>query len=177
MKFRPVLKWLVRALIVVFVIAAILVGIACLPGSIEGTYEGTTCMCDSVNVIRFQNGRVVSYESAHPPAQLMGRYEIASDGAAEVYLFSPIFGEKEELWFRAFPRLWFTRAVDAEGASVDWLIKRPLYGEAKRSVEQQEIVSTVVREDRSLVKTYYSRNFQVLREEIVPPRLKKPASK
>ena len=177
MKFRPVLKWLVRALIVVFVIAAILVGIACLPGSIEGTYRGTTCMCDSVNVIRFQNGRVVFHESAHPPAQLMGRYEIAPDGATDVFLYPSKLGEKEKLWFRAFPHLWFTRAVDAESGSVDWLVKRPLYGVAKQSVEQQEIVSTVLREDDSLVKTYYSRNCEVLREEIVPPRLKKPASK
>ena len=177
MKFRPVLKWLVRALVVVCAIAAIFVGIACLPGSIEGTYRGVNCMCDSVNVTRFQNGRIVSYESAHPPAQLMGRYEIASDGATEVFLHSFKYGEKEKLWFRAFPHLWFARAVDAESGSVDWLVKRPLYGVAKQSVEKQEIVSTAVREDHSLVKTFYTGNFEILRVEIVPPKIKKPASK
>ena len=156
------------------VLALLLLGIGMLPGSIEGVYKGmgTECMCDSVNFMQFRDGKVIMYGSGHPPADIFGRYESNADGSVAVYMLPYKDGESEELIFSATPRLWFTRFRSADGASGEWYRKSRVFGTVETIIRDQEVSSSMIMGDRTVVKTFYNSALEKVRTETIQPKTK-----
>jgi hypothetical protein len=161
---------LLKATLWVGFAAALLIGYGFLPGKIEGNYRGVQCGCDSVNFMRLTDGKILLYSSGHPPAQLIGRYSVAEDGAFDLFLYPTKEGELEKFFARVDPRRFFAKVLDTDGYGTGWNWKRPLLGEARKAFEEQEVEQTLRRQDRSLLKTYYTKNFEFVRDEIIFPK-------
>ena len=160
-------RWIRRVVLVVALGTSVFLAVAFMPGSIEGNYRGgMDCMCDSWNFLRYSNGRVVLYESNHPPAFYVGPYEKCPDGSIRVF-FQPSESERSQELYRAYPRLLVTKFVSVNDGSVSWLWKRPLVGKTKLTVMNHEIESTAIHADR-MVRTFYNNEFEVLRRETIP---------
>ena len=165
-----------RIVLSLVAIVALFIGIGMLPGGkIDGVYRGLAqdCMCDSVNFMRFRDGKVIMYRSSHPPADLIGRYERNADGSVDVFMDAWKEGETEKLIFTAKPRLWFTRFKDSKGNSGSWHRKRQTRGLVQRTIRQHEVLALFVSEDRTIHKTFYDSALSELRTEIQPPRSKR----
>ena len=75
MKWKRPLRMLRRMLLVLLLLALVFLGIAFLPGSVEGNYRGrivSACGCDGISFLNLRQGRMIHYYSAHPPAFFMG---------------------------------------------------------------------------------------------------------
>ena len=156
-------------------IGAALLGIGMLPGSIDGSYGAIaqSCMCDSNNFMQFRDGKLISYQSNHPPAQLIGRYETEEDGRVSVYMFPSKKGDPEKLIFRARPRLWFTSFEDKDGDESSWHRKTIFSNEVNSIVSDQEIELAQISDDeigRFVEKRYFDQSLTELRTEIVRPK-------
>jgi len=174
MKIRKAIRVLLRVAFGCAVLALLFVGIGMLPGDIEGIYPGMgpQCMCDSVNFMQFRDGKVISYSSEHPPADLFGRYEIYADGSVAVFKSPYKEGESEERIFTATPRLWFTRFRSADGATKDWQWKSPAFGTVKTTIRDQEVSSLMIKKDRTVVTTFYNSALAEIRTETKQPKTK-----
>ena len=78
-----------RSALALILVLSVAVGILSLPRKVEGLYSAgklISCMCDGSHYIRFHNGSVIHYSTAHEPADLLGRYEVKSDGSVKVYM-------------------------------------------------------------------------------------------
>ena|GEM_PF-1762538 len=172
MKMRKTIRLLLRVAFGCAVLTILFVGIGMLPGDIEGIYRGmgTRCMCDSVNFMQFRDGKVIMFSSAHPPADLFGRYETKADGSVAVFMSPYKEGESEERIFTATPRLWFTRFKSADGATEEWQLKAPAYGTVKTTIRDQEISSSILKRDRTVVKTIYDSELKEIRTETKQPK-------
>jgi len=178
MKPRTIIKRCLRAALIVGVLLACVVGYGFLPGRIEGNYRGVECMCDSVNFMRIADGRVVLYSSGHPPAELIGHYVTGEDGAVDIYMLPNQMGDPDRLTLRAYPRRFFTKIVKVDGSYEGWDWKRPLVGEARRAFDEQEVVKTEITRDRAVLKTFYTKAFELVRQEEILPRTQpKPNNK
>lgn len=174
MKIRKAIRVLLRVTLGCVVLSLLFVGIGMLPGDIEGIYRGmgTRCMCDSVNFMQFRDGKVIMFSSAHPPADLFGRYETKADGSVAVFMSPYKEGESEERIFTATPRLWFTRFRSADGATEDWQLKSPAFGTVKTTIRDQEVSSSILKRDRTVVKTIYNSALKEIRTETKQPKTK-----
>jgi hypothetical protein len=175
MKMRNAIRILLRLGIGCAVLALLFVGIGMLPGDIEGIYRGmgTQCMCDSVNFIQFRDGKMIMFSSAHPPAVLFGRYETNADGSVAVYMSPDKEGESEKRIFTATPRLWFTRFKSANDASEDWQWKSPVFGTVKTTIRDQEVSSSMIKRDRTVVMTIFNSGLKEIRTETKQPKTKR----
>ena len=125
----------------------VFIGIALLPGSLDGVYRGMApeCGCDSVNFIYCTNGRLVLYKSEHPPADFVGKYEMGRDGVCSLYLFSTWAGKNDELWYRAYPHFLVTRFAETKsGEWSQWCWKWPKIGVIGKTMKEHEIVRQVI---------------------------------
>ena len=116
MKWLKLRRLLLRSTLVVFLLGGIFLGIAFLPGEVEGNYRGgfvSSCGCDSVTFINLREGKILTYHSAHPPAWLSGRYQ-KTNGAVELYLGGEQLKREEIFLMRAYPRFLTTKFVDDE---------------------------------------------------------------
>lgn len=172
MKRRRVFKVLLRVSIGLGVLALLVVGIGMLPGKIEGAYQdlGQQCMCDSVNFMQFRDGKVILYRSNHPPANLIGRYVSSADGSVSVYLSSNREGEPETFLLTASPRLWATKFFGMDGDKVEWHRKKAVSGIMATTIRDHEIVSIMIQDDRSVLKTFYDSDLKEIRVETIPPK-------
>ena len=176
MKKMRIIRDLKRCAIGLLGVAAVLGGIVLLPGTIEGSYRGrmTQCMCDSMNFVRFHDGKVFSYSSKHPPARLIGRYERNWNGSTSVYMFPIREGETEKLTWRVTPHLLPpTRFVSTSGEPVEWLQKVVEKGEIQKVIDAQEVAATMVLQDGTIKKTFYDISLRKLRVEMQPSRKSK----
>lgn len=183
-RWRHIARWVIRVVVSLLILVTLLVGIGMLPGKVEGVYAGGKifqCACDSYNFMKFENGRVVIYSSAHPPAQLFGRYERMDDGSVTIYMAPLWEDETEEASYRASPGLWITRfyGFDEEDEKSTWIWKRPQLGNIRRTIQDQEISQTTIPEETTMVTTYYNSRFEKLRQEekTIKPRNRPAAEK
>jgi len=168
MKRTTIIRWIRRGLVAVAVGVGVFFAVAFLPGSIEGNYLGTIdCMCDSVNFVRYTDGRLIVYSSNHPPAVHFGRYEEGPDGSIDVFSLPWMPDESEQQLYRAYPRLLVTKFVRVDDGAVFWLWKRPSLGKMKRAIDNHEIEYAMIHEDR-IERTFYNNQFEVLRRETKP---------
>lgn len=148
----------------------VFIGIALLPGSLDGVYRGMApeCGCDSVNFIYCTNGRLVLYKSEHPPADFVGKYEMGRDGVCSLYLFSTWAGKNDELWYRAYPHFLVTRFAETKsGEWSQWCWKWPKIGVIGKTMKEHEIVRQVIVGKGRVATTRFDRNFQKIGEETI----------
>jgi len=171
---RPrIITALKRSVIGLLAVAAIMGGIALLPGTIEGSYRGmaTPCMCDSVNFLRIYDGKLIMYRSNHPPADLVGRYDKNLDGSISGYMYPGREGEAEIQWFRATPHKLVSGIEVAVTGLAEWYRKSPERGKIRATIDAQEIVWTNTRRDGLIEYTFYDAGFKLLRKETKSPRV------
>ena len=156
----------------IFVALILVVIVGFLPGSEEGIYRNRSmnCMCDSVNFFQLREGKVLSYASAHPPADLVGRYEIGDDGFVNIYINPPSAEKGESLFSRFKPRLLFTEFEKPDGNKNEWYLKLGASQEIERALKEHEIKSSVLRKDGTWENTYYDSSFRKLRVEVAESR-------
>lgn len=103
-----------KSAFILLVVLSITPGIMSLPRKVDGFYHAgklISCMCDGSDYVRFHDGFVVHYSTAHEPADLIGRYEIKSDGSLCVYMKPLRDSEPEKIIFTVKrPRLGFAFA-------------------------------------------------------------------
>ena len=173
-EFRPSTKWarsikfLSRGLLALLLLALVFLGIAFLPGSVEGNYRGrivSSCGCDSVNFLNLRSGVMIKYSSAHPPADIMGRYQMAANGVVEVWLTNWREGEPEKLVFKAYSRFLITQFVSAEDGRKSWCWKWPSIGKIGESLRFQEIHSSILKKEGTWTREVYDQNLKWIRHE------------
>ncbi|WP_200273797.1 hypothetical protein [Luteolibacter pohnpeiensis] len=164
------------ALAVVFVLS-VTVGILSIPRKVEGVYSAgrlISCMCDGSDYIRFHGGFVVHYSSAHEPADLLGRYEVKSDGSVEVYMLPLRKGESEELLFSlGRPRIGFALASTPEESGSCLLMRFPTTSSITDMIARQEVSQVSIPDDTKIVTTFYDSSLAVIREETKPIKNRK----
>ena len=167
MRKTRIIRALGRCGIGLLAVGAIVAGIALLPGTIEGSYRGlaTPCMCDSVNFLRFHDGKLIMYSSNHPPANLVGRYEMNPDGAIDGYMFSCKEGVAEQKLFRATPHKLASGLEFAVIGFTGWYRKTPEEDKIRETINTQEIVLTITHRDGRIQNTFYDADFRILRSE------------
>ncbi len=169
-RIRP-WRFLVKATCALVAVGALFIGIALLPGKLEGIYrQGPRCMCDSIHFSHYQDGRMVLYGTAHPPAEIFCRYETDADNVSTIHLLALKEGEADMPFMKAYPRLLVTRFVKIEDGSSCWDWKWPVSGETRKAIEEQAITSRKVKGDGSLVTTYHDQSLNPIRSETRLPR-------
>ncbi len=150
---------------------ALFLGIALMPGKLEGIYrQGPSCMCDSVHFSDYRDGRMILYGTGHPPAEIFCRYETDANNVSTIHILGFKEGEEDIPFMKAYPRLLVTRFVKIEDGSSRWDWKWPAFGEVAEALKNQEITSSKLRGDRSLVTTYHDRSLNPIRSETRLPR-------
>lgn len=172
MKGKKPLLLLRRILLCLVATGFVVTAIAVLPGNVEGQYRdvGIRCMCDCVNFLQFRNGKIVHYGSAHPPADVIGRYTRNSDGSVDMYFNSFREGTPGEFLGRAYPRLLITKFVWSTDGEIEWGIKYPRVFTVGRTISEQEVTSKFINGDKSETKTYYNHSLEAVRTELLQPR-------
>ncbi len=173
MKKKQILTILKRTMISVVGLGTLIGVIVFLPGDIEGQYRdiGVRCMCDCVTFLQFRDGKILSYGSAHPPANVIGHYTKNSDGRINMYYNSYTPGEADELIGQAHPYLLMTKF--SWSTDVEWGLKRPKIFTIRKTIAEHEITSTYINADRSVTKTFYDDSLKPVRSELELPKKKK----
>lgn len=168
MKWKRPLRMLRRILLVLLLLAIGFVGIAFLPGSVEGNYRGrivTSCGCDGISFINLRQGRMILYFSAHPPALIMGRYTNAPDGAVEIWGNRAKIDGSERLDFKAYPRFLITKFVSPDEGRDYWCWKWPSFGRIGEALQAQELSVVHPRKENTSSRDIYDRNLKWIRHE------------
>jgi len=154
---------------IAIILAAILLGIALLPFGVEGIYAAgrlSQCLCDSKHYIRLHKGKMALYDSNHPPANLLWRYETNLDGSVNVFL-SPLNRSEPETLILTIkrPRLGFSVAkVHSDGRNY-LLLRLPSLGAPAKTVAAQTVQEVTLQGDRVLVTSFYDSDFNKVRQE------------
>lgn len=158
------LRWI---LLVLLLFAMGFLGIAFLPGSVEGNYRGLapSCMCDGISFIQLRGGKLIYYNSNHPPASIMGRYQKSPDGGVEVWLTEWRKDQPEKLLFKAYPRFLITQFVGAEDGQKSWCLKWPSIGRVGEALQTQEVSEVHPRKENISSRDIYDRNLKWIRYE------------
>ncbi len=156
-----------RILLVLLLLAVVFLGIAFLPGSVEGNYRGleSSCGCDGISFLNLRQGQMIQYYSAHPPASFMGRYQNSPDGGVEVWLTGWREAQPEKLIFKAYPRFLITQFVGAEDGQKSWCWKWPSIGRIGEALQLQEVSEVHPRKENISSRDIYDRNLKWIRHE------------
>jgi hypothetical protein len=168
-------KYAIRAVITLAISSSVIVILGLLPGTAEGVYYGPQCMCECTNYTILRDGRIILYSTGHSPASIIGRYEIAEDGAVNIFMPTLMTDEKEELNFRMRPRLLYSMIQNVESGATDWMCKRPSTSNVKRMIKEQEITAVTIPNQHEIVTTFYDHNFKQIRVEKKPIKKAKEA--
>lgn len=177
MKTKQILSLLKRLAIGGVCLSALIGVIAFLPGNIEGQYRdiGVRCMCDSVSFLQFRDGKILSYSSDHPPANIIGHYTKNADGTFDMYYDSYSQGKTDELLGHAHPHFLITKFSWSTDAKVEWGIKHPKNFTVGKTIAEHEITSIYINADKSVTKTFYDFSLQPVRSELKLPKKKTSA--
>ena len=165
-------KWLLIALAV---FAAGIFGIAWIPAPIEGTYGyTTTCLCGGKGLMHFEGGKVIMYNTKHPPGTLYADYVLQSDGSVKIIPL-PEFGiegqTEEERNLTVIPRLFFLEVPKQPATPPGGFdIRVPLVGNVKSTIATHDISRTFERENGVFVKETYDRDLKFVRSEVLKKR-------
>jgi hypothetical protein len=161
-----------RSALVLILVLSMTVGFLSLPSKVEGVYSAgmlISCMCDGFDYVRFHNGSVIHYSTAHEPANLLGRYEVKSDGSVAIYMTALRKGEPEEILFTlSRPRIGFAFASTPEENESCLLMRVPATGKITDMIARQEVSQASIPDETKIVTTYYDSSLAVVREETKP---------
>ena len=168
-------KFIVRASLIAALAMVSVVTFLSRPQKVEGFYTAgklISCMCDCSHYLRFHDGLVIHYATNHEPAELLGRYEVNTDGGVVVHM-SPLRPNEPEAFLFEIdqPRAAFAFARTDDGES-SFLRRVNITGVVADLLSKQEVRSAEIRDDTEFVTTFYDSSLTVLREEIKP--LKRP---
>lgn len=153
------------------VVTGAFIGIAFLPGKLEGVYGGhVACACGSTHLADYREGKMILHGLSHPPAEILCRYETDENNVSTIYSLALRGGEEDRPVLKAYPHLLITRFVKLDDGSGGWEWKRPIFGSPARTMRQQEITSSRLLADGTLVTTYYDAGLNPVRHETRPPR-------
>ena len=164
-------RWLLIAVLV------FLVGMYCiawLPAPIEGSYGyETTCMCGGKSIMRFTKGKVVYYNTEHPPGEMYADYVLLADGKVEV---TPLpeyrrgSDTKENNSWIVVPRLFFLQ-IPKQPRFPDGGVefRLPEISTVSRTTTTHPVIRKVRRENGSLVTETYSPGLALVRSEVAKP--------
>lgn len=163
---RPLrmLSWIVALLLL---LALVFVAVAFLPGRVEGNYRGrivSSCACDGISFLNLRDGRMILYHSAHPPAEILGRYQSGPDGV-ELWLKQFQGHESEKLLLKAYPRFLITKFVDPSDGLESWNWKWPTLGRIGEALRTQEIASINAREGNKASREILGHDLKWIRHE------------
>jgi hypothetical protein len=165
-----------RLALLALALMAVAVGILSLPGKVEGFYSAGKligCMCDGSDYIRFHKGSVIHYSTAHEPAELIGRYEVKSDGSVEVFMTPLTNGDPEvSLFMIDRPRMGYAFASSPEKKGSCLLVRVPATPKITHMVAKQEVSQVTIPDKTSILTTFYDSSLAVVRLESKP--IKKP---
>jgi hypothetical protein len=167
MKWVKLPRILLRGILILVLLGGSFLGVAFLPGEIEGNYRGiaSSCGCDGITFINLREGKMITYFSAHPPAWLSGRYQKAG-AAVELYLDGLRSDEGETLMMRAYPRLLITKFVDDSEGKEYWCWKWPAVGRIGESLRTQEVSAMRIEEDGVVRRSVFDCDLKLVRSEI-----------
>jgi len=164
-------KLVARASVIVILTMAAIAGISSRPQKVEGLYTAgklITCMCDCSHYLRFHDGFVIHYATNHEPAELLGQYEVNTDGSVVVHMSPLRLNEPEVFLFTIDqPRAGFAFARTDDGES-SFLRRVNITGDVADLLSKQEVRSALIPDDTKLVTTFYDSSLTVLREEVKP---------
>ncbi|RYD19514.1 MAG: hypothetical protein EOP88_18670 [Verrucomicrobiaceae bacterium] len=160
----------VLSLRVLLVVGGLLLVLALLPGSVEGNYKVggelvPQCLCTSKSMLRLESGQVILYQTGHPPAQIVGRYNTGKDGMVEIHRHALEEGAADILFAKVYPRYFFTLLVAEKSGNFHWLRKKPPAGWIGKVIQDQVICRSVLPSGSRLRRTVYDRDLKMLRME------------
>lgn len=160
-------RFLLRGLLVLLLLGGSFLGVAFLPGEVEGNYRGiaSSCGCDGITFINLRDGKMITYHSAHPPAWLSGRYQKGND-TVELYLSSLRSKEGETMLMKAYSRFLITKFVDASEGKEYWCWKWPAIGSIGESLRTQEVSAMRIGEDGVTRRNVFDCDLKLVRSEI-----------
>lgn len=157
------------ALILVLVIG-VAVGILCVPRDVEGVYSARKliqCACDGSDYLRFHNGLVAHYSTNHEPANLIGRYEVKSDGSVAIYKTPLRNGDPEKIiWTLRRPRVGFAVASMPGGDQTCMLVRHSATRKITNLFTDQDVTQVTMPSETTLVTTFYDEGFVKVRKEV-----------
>jgi hypothetical protein len=167
MRLVKLRRFLLRGFLVLLLLGGLFLGIAFLPGQVEGNYRGiaSSCGCDGITFINLREGKLITYHSAHPPAWLSGRYQNAN-GAVELYLDGLRSKEAENMFMKAYPRFLITKFVSDSEGEVYWCWKWPAIGRIGESLRTQEVTAMRIGEDGVTRRNVFDCDLKPVRSEI-----------
>ena len=158
-------------------VLGVIIGVLSYPQEVEGVYSAgklIQCACDGSDYIRFHKGSVVHYSTAHEPANLLGRYEVKSDGTVEIYMAPLRTGEREELLFTlSRPRIGFAFASTPTEDESCLLMRVPATQRITDMIARQEVSQVTIPDKTKIVTTFYDSTLTVIREEAIPVKNRK----
>jgi hypothetical protein len=167
MKWVKIRRFLLRCFLVFLLLGGLFLGVAFLPGEVEGNYRGiaSSCGCDGITFTNLRGGKMITYHSAHPPAWLSGRYQNAN-GVVELYLDGLQSKEAESLLMRAYPRFLITKFVDESEGKQYWCWKWPALGRIGEALRRQEVSAMRIGEDGVMRRNVFDCDLKRVRSEI-----------
>ena len=163
---------MIRTTLILILGLSVIIGVLSFPRKVEGLYSAgklISCMCDGSDYIRFHNGYVIHYSTAHEPADLLGRYEAKSDGSIEIYMTPLRKTEPEEILFTlASPRIGYAIASTPQQNDSCLLVRIPTSRNLADMINRQEVTQTTIPDDTKIVTAYYDSSIALLREEAKP---------
>lgn len=148
--------------------SAVFFGVAFLPGSVEGNYRGIASSCgyDCITFINLRMDKVMTYHTAHDPAYLIGRYEQATDGSVQIFLYELRDHNREKLIMKAYPRMFITRFVSQTEDKEYWRWKWPGLGQIGEAIRGQDIVALELHENGPMTRDVFDGRLKLLRTEV-----------
>lgn len=169
---RRAKKWVVGSLLAG---TALFVGLALLPGEIEGVYDtfAFQCACDSKDYFELREGRMIFHSTGHPPSEIYGTYTRFADGRYEIRLL-PDKGKSEGVLFASVRSYLLVSHFRSPGdQSGEWCLKRPKFGGVKalistNKIRQRDWVEAGLRD------TIYDHDFRIVESKVIPKKKKQP---
>jgi hypothetical protein len=126
-------------------------------------------MCDGSDYIRFHDGFVVHYSTSHEPANLIGRYEVKSDGSVVIYMTPLRTSEPEKVVCKLGPpHVGFAFAYAPEENLSCLLIRLPTTGKIADLIARQDVTQVTIPDETRILTTFYDSSLAVVREEAKP---------
>ena len=167
---RPRLRAIAKKPVLILVLViGVTVGVLCLPRNVEGVYSAgklIQCACDGSDYLRFHNGMVAHYSTNHEPANLIGRYEVRSDGSVAIFM-TPLRNSEPEKIVATLgrPRIGFAVASTPGEDESCMLVRLPATGKIKDLFAGQDVTKVNMPDETSLVTTFYDAELAEVRRE------------
>ncbi len=163
MKLPMKLK-IARATVVSF---GIVLGLAWLPGPVEGLYSvgEASCLCGGKSFMRLIDGKIITYNTSHAPAQLIGKYTADSNGMVKLSFLDEKGKEDDFKTLLSRPYLFLLSTPPVAGKPSGWDFRCPEWGAVSQALREHDIVKQRTESDGSITKEFFDSHLTALRTE------------